>query len=43
MVLKISKLTELFETTTERNQFTFIIVNKNELGINCVELDVFKG
>lgn len=38
----LNKLTELLETTTEKHQFTYKIINKNQLRISTIDADVHK-
>lgn len=38
----INKLTELLVTTVQKEQFTYKIINKNQMRINCTEMEVYK-
>ena len=39
----VHKLTELLETATEKSQFTYKIVNRNQLRINSSNVEVYKN
>lgn len=38
----INKLTEMLETVADVTEFTFKITNRNQLRMNCVNMDVYK-
>jgi hypothetical protein len=39
---EVSKLTELLETAVNRTQFSYKIINRNQLRVNCLEMDTYK-
>lgn len=38
----VGKLTDLLMTVADKDQFTFKIVNRNQMGISCFETEVYK-
>lgn len=38
----VSKLTELLQTYIKKDQFTYKIVNRNQLRISCTEVEIYK-